>query len=522
MYTILGVAGLFLIASIFVALLYRPIIRLVQSIFSLLLSPLATVSEKLAIAIGWIHSRITESGLSFAVYFIGLFMFVCGSFSSFGSFVMTSFGLEVLSLGDVVVIKTIWGGITGTVLLAISWVIVTWIFCLVDSTIRKQAKQEEQQSKPGKKPKKNISWFRLAFIGIVIIGASLAWMRTMEIEGVSPIPIIGANAITSSAPVEIKGFIAAAFAVIMDIAICLVSGPAVEYGIWSIALFAMCVTVIIFCIIWLCKQIITSLSVISYRILALLFSFGAPLIKGVKKLKRGNKNVIVLSAAILLLSLTNSGCVLPHDTSGKSEAVIILDTSYSFKNLLRQAIKLSETIILNLPPNSELTIIKIDKRSYEQRSEIAYVKVPSRSNRETYAKTARAVYDEMAYGLKKSAIDSLRKVLSINSSPATDIWGAIAYSSTLFHDSTSKKILIIMSDLLDNVSIEPDSCDFRGVKIWVLFVIHTDSPSEYKTRVAQYEEYFIKHGALSVKFLNPIRSSTVDVKEILELEGGGQ
>ncbi|MFA5033505.1 MAG: hypothetical protein WC614_10865 [bacterium] len=512
MYAFLWIAVAVLVGSLIIYAFQKELTQLVSKVLDLVKGLLETSESKLGVAVTKV-SRSLKGVLPFMVYVFAFGIAFVGIVSSCVDFSLIKFSVNVIGLANTTLFHTNHGNVSAASAVALFIVMMEWILGYLNNEKTKRERQNDGQSKA--KP----SGFLLAFIGIVVVSAFLTFERVIEMEAGTRVPIVGAF---RGAPVELLAFISAFLTILTAITIYWTS-PSLDIALHGLMFLVVIVVIVVLSVLrgmtWLVLKLIEGLRPILLIITDLLSKIGKFIVSGLKSAKKRNKTVSnVLIPVVIATSVLTSGCISTPANSGKTEIVVILDTSYSFKSLLGKAVKKCEEIIDSLSPGSEFIAISINASSYQQLDELAYVKIPSdETDREKYCKSANAEYTERISKIKQPAIDNLKKVITAKSSPKTDIWGSIAYSSSLFSDSTAKRILIILSDILDNVGTDSDSCDFRGVKVWVLFVIHTDSPSEYKKRISQYEEYFIKHNASSIEFFDPIRSSAIDVNEILEI-----
>lgn len=498
-----------LVGSLIIYAFQKELTQLVSNLLDLITSLLKTSDLRLGVAINKVSQPLTKT-LPFMLYVFAFGIALVGIISSGVDFSLIRFSVNVIGLADATLFHTKYGVVSTASAIAAFIVLMEWILGYLHEKHKKERKADGSS-------RSKISKYLFVFIGIVMVSAFLTFERVIEMEAGTRVPVVG---VFNGASVEVLAFVSAFLTVLTAVAIYW-TAPFLEIALYGLMFLVIIATVVVLSIlrgiVWLILKLIEGIRPVIVIIMELLSKIGSFITGGFKKNRTAFK--LLIPAAITTTIMT-SGCSPVSSFSQRTQIIVILDTSASFRNLLGKAVKKCEQIIDALSPGSEFIAISISASSYKQCDGLAYVKIPpGQTEREKYSKAAKAEYYRQITELKQPAIDNLKKIVRARSSPGSDIAGAIIYANNLFSDtsSNSRKILVILSDLFDNSGIELDSCDFKGVNVWALFVIHTDSPSEYKRRIAPYEEFFTKHNASSVKFLDPIRSSALDVREILEL-----
>lgn len=544
--------GVFCTSALIMALLHKEIKNLNKRLFDILLLPLQGLNHTLAIAIGSLIDKTRSYNLDLFAYFLALVMIIFGLLSSMGDFLISKFSLEVIGLSDAVIAHTRWGAVSAATVLAAFLLLSIWIlsrFLKKDKTKRRIYKKVNEMHKyrarTKKTPLKTLSiWAVIGIIGVTSIEATLAYLRTIEMDlgAEDRIPIVDViypeekaeanpnNIDSMDSTLQTKALLASGITILTSAAICLVGATSLETAFNGISLIITVILIFLATIVegitQLISMIITAIALLFDAIFGLLLAWGNLLIIAGRKIygflfTRKKNKLMVIWFLLPFLLFSNFACVeTAQNHVQRTEIILILDTSGSFfRPLIKEAMKKAGQIIAYLPENSELIALKIDSNSYQQCKEIVRIEIPTRSTRQRYAKSAKEIYNRKAAYLKRAAIDTLQTVLDLKPASYTDIWGAIAYASELFSNKASKKILIIMSDFLHNTRAIETVYYFKEVRVWGLFVGHgKDSPAQYKRRIGQYRNYFTKNGALSTEFLDPIATSRLTIQELLEFQ----
>lgn len=543
--------GVFCTSALIMALLYKEIKNLNKRLFDILLLPLQALNHTLAIAVSSMVNKAQSYNLDLFTYFLAFVMITFGIIASVGDFLISKFSLRVVGLGDAVIAHTRWGSVTAATVIAGFLLLCQWVlsrFLKKDKTkiriYRRVNEIHRYRARRKKTPLKILSiWAVIGILGIISIEGTLAYLRTIEMDlgAEDRIPIVDVlypeekadadsdNFNASLSSLQTKAILMTGTTLLTSLSIILVSAVSLETAFSGICLVVTLILIFLVSIVkgtvWLIAKVIEAIALLFDAIFNVLLAWGNYLIIAGRKaygflFTRKKNQLMGIWFLLPFLVFSNFACVeTAQDQVQRTEVILILDTSGSFRPLMREAMKKAGQIIACLPENSELIALKIDNNSYQQCKEIVRIEIPTRSTRQKYAKSAKEIYNRKAAHLKRAAIDTLQTVLDLRPASYTDIWGAIAYASELFSNKASKKILIIMSDFLHNTRAIETVYYFKEVRVWGLFVDHgKDSPAQYKRRISQYRNYFIKNGALSVKFLDPIATSRLTIQELLEFQ----
>jgi len=203
--------------------------------------------------------------------------------------------------------------------------------------------------------------------------------------------------------------------------------------------------------------------------------------------------LVVLVAALML-----AACASPPEPP-RRHYILLFDETSSMNPVDLETAKrlLSDGVISILREGDRIAVLTITESSYTVSEPVVVSRL-----------VVSGRYLDPATDSVNAAIrDAIRqRVASIRISPKhhkTDIYGALARIGILFtEDTLSSKILIIVSDLEDNVARGGimDQVSFRGVRVYSLFASHTfsgikDDFLAFRAKKQYWQDLFHKAGA---------------------------
>ncbi len=196
--------------------------------------------------------------------------------------------------------------------------------------------------------------------------------------------------------------------------------------------------------------------------------------------------LISLFSLFILPALT--GCA---DTTSHTKGVyMLLDSSGTYTNELKQAQAIINYLLGTLTPGDSFGIAKIDSGSFSEKDIIAkmtFDKRPSVSNKQK--RLFKQKVDEFIASVKKG-------------SAYTDITGGLLQAAEYLHEAgAGKKYILIFSDLKEDLKkghIRDFPIQVRGCEVVALNVtkLRSDNidPREYYDRVQKWEERVTEGG----------------------------
>lgn len=200
------------------------------------------------------------------------------------------------------------------------------------------------------------------------------------------------------------------------------------------------------------------------------------------------RSVCLISLFTLFILPALTGCA---DTTSHTKGVyMLLDSSGTYTNELKQAQSIINYLLGTLTPGDSFGIAKIDSGSFSEKDIIAkmtFDKRPSVSNQQK--RLFKQKVDEFIASVKKG-------------SAYTDITGGILQASEYLHEAgAGKKYILIFSDLKEDLKkghirdfpIQVPGCEVVALNVTKLRSDNVD-PREYYDRVQKWEERVTEGG----------------------------
>ncbi len=195
-----------------------------------------------------------------------------------------------------------------------------------------------------------------------------------------------------------------------------------------------------------------------------------------------------MRAAIIFAALV-IGLIVPAPAGAARVVVVGLDETGSYANRDRALVLLGQ-VIEQLSPDDVLYLRRITEASYADACSVFRLVVPplpARSanafDRRSKAAHKKALND--VESVKARAIAYLAKEYQPAKAKKTDIHGFIAAAADrlAMHAGAERKVVILASDMVDNVDHRPEKCDLAGAEVFIMgFEAGTDPRKARKLR----------------------------------------
>ena len=201
----------------------------------------------------------------------------------------------------------------------------------------------------------------------------------------------------------------------------------------------------------------------------------------------------------------------------QSERIIVMgidDTgSYS---LWDQAKNIAVQIVIQLEPGDVFYLRRITGASYADEVTIFRLELPridqSRPTNpfDRRAKSLRKVFATRVQHLKEEAIERIANLQSTKAR-STDIFGFVAVASEKFSllDKQFDRVLVIASDLQDNVHYEPD-LDLSGASVGIVGFQAMQDPKGTQQLKNRWHDLFSNAGARKIIFIRTDEKLNLD------------
>lgn len=214
--------------------------------------------------------------------------------------------------------------------------------------------------------------------------------------------------------------------------------------------------------------------------------------------------MIFLPISLFAANAMANGKPVNGQNSGRVIVMGIDDTgSYGLWN---QAKDIATQIILQLQPGDIFYFRKIIASSYIDESSFFRLEIPKLKEKlsnnpfDRESKRVRKMHNLQNLALKRETIKRISKLERVGAG-RTDIFGFLAAASEKFglQDQDYKRILIIASDLQDNVQWTPD-LNLSGSKVAVAGFQPMENPKEAQNFQKKWQDTFKKYGATKTIF----------------------
>jgi hypothetical protein len=216
------------------------------------------------------------------------------------------------------------------------------------------------------------------------------------------------------------------------------------------------------------------------------------------------KNRIVISLIIAVTATLSLVSCKPKDTSQSPKTYVIFIDGTGSYNYLDKAKQTIAQKIKEAPVGSMFLVRWITENSNADKYSIISAVLPDNSGsssnpyknsktkkNETKAKTQDAV-------VRNKLIQEIMNAKSPNAQ-RTDVYGALFAATERFENYDNEKILMIFSDLADNVGNKYDSLSLNGAIVKILD-FQTDKSGNNKK---YWSDTFYKLGASDIEFRHP-------------------
>ncbi len=203
---------------------------------------------------------------------------------------------------------------------------------------------------------------------------------------------------------------------------------------------------------------------------------------------------------VMLTSIIFVGCDFPEEKNYHKGVYLLLDTSGTYTEELEKAQQIINYLLSNLESGDSFAVARIDSDSFSEKDIVAKVLLDSRPS------TANQQKREFAATIQNF-------VNNVSSSAYTDISGGLLQAIEYLNElDVGEKYIFIFSDLKEdlpdnyrrNYAFPLNGFSVRALNVTKLRSDNID-PTEYQTRLAEWESRVVKGGGVWTVVNDPDR-----------------